>query len=51
MDEQKGIIDRLELAEDTISKLRTRQRMTMANLDALLPAILEKAFNGSLSFS
>ena len=46
--EQRRIVSYLDSIQARINRLKTLQEKTAAELDALLPAILDKAFNGEL---
>jgi type I restriction enzyme, S subunit len=48
LDTQKAIIDRLDAMRSQLNMLSHLQAQTAAELDALLPAILDRAFKGEL---
>lgn len=48
LDEQQSIVSHLDALQHQIGGLRALQRETSAELDALLPSILDKAFKGEL---
>ncbi len=48
IEEQKKIVTYLDNLQTKINTLRTLQTQTATELDALLPAILDKAFKGEL---
>lgn len=47
-DEQKRIVAYLGAVQDKVTALKTLQAATSAELDALMPSILDKAFRGEL---
>lgn len=47
-DEQQRIVDHLDSLQSKVRRLQTLQEATEAELDALLPSVLEKAFRGAL---
>jgi type I restriction enzyme S subunit len=46
--EQRRIVAQLDLLEKNIDAVRCLQDETKAELDALLPAVLDRAFKGEL---
>jgi type I restriction enzyme S subunit len=48
LEEQRRIVDYLDTVEEKSQRLRSLQAQTGSELDALLPSILDKAFNGEL---
>ena len=48
LDEQNAIVRRIDALQTTIRAIAVIQAETTAELDALLPAILDRAFKGEL---
>ena len=48
LDEQRRIISYIDGLQAKVDRLKALQEETAAELDALLPAILDKAFKGEL---
>jgi type I restriction enzyme, S subunit len=46
---QRRIVAELDALQAQVNKLKTLQTETEAELDALLPSILDRAFKGELS--
>ena len=48
IDEQRNIVAHLDALQSKIDALKRHQTETAAELDALLPAVMERAFRGEL---
>jgi len=48
LEEQRRIVSYLDGLETQLNALKQLQAETAAELDALLPSVLDKAFNGEL---
>jgi type I restriction enzyme S subunit len=48
IEEQRAAVARVKRAQDKIDVVREHQALTQAELDALLPAVLDRAFRGEL---